>query len=59
MEVKVINGVRTFVIKRKPAEVKPTSKASQERDRKAITGRGLAKVRNAVRKPSPVIVTTY
>lgn len=56
-EVKIVNGVRTFIIKKEPT--KPTPKAQLERERKMKTGRGNARIRNAARKPSPVIVTTY
>lgn len=59
MEVKVVDGVRTFVFKREVAPAAKVSKSAAEQARKAITGRGLAKARNAVRNPSPVIVTTY
>ena len=58
-EVKIVNGVRTFIIKKEAEAVKPVPKAQLERERKAKTGRGNARIRNAVRKPSPVIVTTY
>lgn len=55
-EVKIVNGVRTFIMKK---QVEPVSKAQLERERKAKTGRGNAKIRNAARKPSPVVVTTF
>lgn len=56
-EVKIVDGVRTYIIKKEP--VKPVPKAQLERERKSKTGRGNARLRNQVRKPSPVIVTTY
>lgn len=59
MEVKFVDGVRCFVFKREPAPVVKVSKAKMERERKAVVGRGLARVRNAARKPSECVVTTF
>lgn len=59
MEVKVIDGIRTFVFKREATPVAKVTKAAAEQARKAVIGRGLAKTRNAVRKPGRVTVTTY
>ena len=59
MEVRIVEGVRCFVFTKEPAPVAKISKAKLERERKAITGRGLARKRNAVRRPSDCIVTTF
>jgi hypothetical protein len=59
MEVQIVEGVRCFVFKREPVAVVKVSKAKLERERKAITGRGAARRRNAVRRPSECVVTTF
>lgn len=59
MEVRFVDGVRCFVFKREPAPVVKVSKAKLERERKSVVGRGLARTRNAARKPSECVVTTF
>jgi len=59
MEVKVIDGVRCFVFTKEPAPAAKVSKTQLERERKAVVGRGLGKKRNAVRRPSDCIITTF
>ena len=58
-EVKIVDGVRTHIIKKDTVPAKPVPKAQLERERKMKTGRGNARIRNAVRKPGPVIVTSF
>jgi hypothetical protein len=53
------SGVRRFVIRKEAAPAKKVTKAEQQRERKASVGRGNAKIRNAARRPSPVITTTF
>ena len=59
MEVRIVEGVRCFVFTREPVPVVKVSKAKIARELRAKTGRGLARNRNAVRKPSECIVTTF
>lgn len=56
--VKYVNGVRCYVLPKEPVEVKKVSKSAQEKERKSKTGRGLARIRNAARRPSECIVKT-
>lgn len=57
--VKYVDGVRCHVLAKVPVEVKPVSKSAQEKERKSKTGRGLARIRNAARRPSECVVTTF
>jgi hypothetical protein len=59
MEVRIVDGVRCFVFTKEPAPQVKVSKTAQERERKAVVGRGLGKKRNAARRPSDCIVTTF
>lgn len=59
MEVRIVEGTRCFVFTKEPAPVVKVSQAKLERERKAKTGRGLARKRNAVRRPSECIVTSF
>ena len=57
--VEVVENTRCYIFRREAEPVKKVSKAAAQRERKAKVGRGLGRVRNSVRKPSPVIVTTF
>jgi len=59
VEIAVVENTRCYIFRLEAAPVKKVTKAALQRERKAIVGRGLGKYRNSVRKPSPVIVTTF
>lgn len=59
MEVRIVEGTRCFVFTKEATPVVKISKAKLERERKAKTGRGLARKRNSVRRPSDCVVTTF
>jgi hypothetical protein len=57
--IEIVEDTRCHIFRKEAEPAKKVTKAAMQRERKAKVGRGLSRVRNSVRKPSEVIVTTF